>query len=131
MKKLKVGLKRIFGRKSTERKNAESAHTAPAKSSENKATSLEKTIKETTALLPEEEWQRSIERVEDTPFNLIIEEKSDEKQIQIVLGNQIASPKKFKNTDEAKKYIYSKPYQLMYVMIGVLCEKFNNEFKNN
>lgn len=119
MKKLKLGIKSFFAKKSTAQNSDASKPTALSELSENKQTS--------SALLPEEDWQRTIERVEDTPFNLIVEERKEEKRVQIVLGNQIASPKHFENTDEARKYIYSKPYQLMYVMIGVLTEKFMNE----
>lgn len=53
--------------------------------------------------------------VPNTPFTIV----EQNFECKIVIGNDLASVKKFKNTKDAKRYIYSKPWEL----IGVLAVK--------
>lgn len=63
-----------------------------------------------------------------TPFSIIENDKKTE--YKIVLGNSLASKKTFKNENDAKKYINSKPYELIGALAIVLIQKTkegNNE----
>lgn len=112
MKKLTRGIKSFFAKKSTAQKNDANKPTAQSEFSENKPIYSEPT--------------RRIIDVEETPFHIIEEDWGEEKPktYKIVIGNVIASEKTFENQTEAEKYIYSKPWKLMYATIGILTQKF-------
>lgn len=112
MKKLIRGIKSFFAKKSTAQNNDASKPTAQSEFSENKPIYSEP--------------MRKIIDVEETPFHIIEEDWGEEKPktYKIVIGNVIASEKTFKNQNEAEKYIYSKPWKLMYATIGILTQKF-------
>ena len=58
--------------------------------------------------------------VEETPFAYLEDEKHGNR---IIIGNQIASEKTFKNFEEAKNYINEKPWELFTVLAGITAEK--------
>lgn len=112
MKKLKLGIKSFFAKKSTAQNKNANKSTAQSESSADKPIYSEPT--------------RTVIDVEETPFHIIEEDWGDEKPktYKIVIGNVIASEKTFQNQNEAEKYIYSKPWKLMYTTIGILTQKF-------
>lgn len=111
MKSLKEILNRIFGKKQTEQNNAGAEPTAESQSEQNKET-----------FLPNEE-QPTFEQVEGTPFTLLITSKN----VRVLCGNAIIDAHEFKNTDEAKKYIYRTPYTLMYNFICYAVETLKKQ----
>lgn len=113
MKSLKESLSRIFGKNQTEQSNAGVKPIAELQSEQNKET-----------FLPNEE-QPSFEQVEGTPFTLLITSKN----VRILCGNAIIDTHEFKNTDEAKKYIYRTPYTLMYNFICFAIQNLKNQMK--
>lgn len=72
------------------------------------------------------------EIMDDAPF--IIVEGND--GWLIVMGEHVVSEKRFKTKGEAMKYVYSKPYELIYVGASAYMkiiekiEKDNENFKN-
>lgn len=113
MKSLKENLSRIFGKNQTEQSNADVEPIAELQSEQNKAT-----------FLPNEE-QPSFEQVEGTPFTLLITSKN----VRVLCGNAIIDAHEFKNTDEAKKYIYKTPYTLIYNFICFAIQNLQKQVK--
>lgn len=66
--------------------------------------------------------QRIHHDIENTPF---IVTENENKEFQIIMGNQIASDKKFKTLQTAKEYIRNKPWELLITATCVICQKIN------
>lgn len=56
-----------------------------------------------------------------TPFSII--ENDNKTEYRIVIGNSLASEKTFESENAAKKYINSKPYELIGSLAVVLIQK--------
>lgn len=67
----------------------------------------------------------TIDKIKDTPFSII--EKDNE--CFIVCG-KIKAEKKFKNYEEAKKYIKTKPWELIALLTEVMYNYMYKEKKN-
>ena len=63
---------------------------------------------------------------EDTPFQALLEEGKD---WQIILGDQIVSQTKFKTQEKVKKYIDTKPWELIIIAVATFIEILDKEKK--
>ncbi len=68
----------------------------------------------------------SFESVEDTPFNVVTNEKNE---YVITINNRQATTKKFKTTEEAKEYIYQTDWYLINALICETIEYFKTREK--
>ncbi len=66
------------------------------------------------------------QQVKQTPFTLI---KTNEK-VKITAGTNIVSAKEFDTFEQARKYIYSKPYELLITTTAILVQEMSNQQNN-
>lgn len=82
--------------------------------------------------------------VENTPFNVILhrtehrnennEVTKTNEQFSIVCGNEIVSAQSFDTLEDAKEYVYSKPWELISTLIFAMyknIKKANEYAKDN
>ena len=83
----------------------------------------ESTQSKELGLSVDNESYNSIEykEVKKTPFTLV--KRKDE--VLITIGGTVASEKKFKTWEEAKKYINKKDWELKAITAIILAEKYN------
>lgn len=77
----------------------------------------------------DEKTEIEYEPVNGTIFTLIKQEPKG--KWEIVVGNKIASGKKFKTKRKARKYINKKPWELIFITAFKAAKAVNNENKEN